>query len=143
MSDVPFTIEYYCTSAGAEPVRRWIDHDLSNEQRRAVMAALKYLLAARGVEVCASEYGCHLGGGLVELRIRHGEREILRRADKPSPSRGRHGGILLRVFCHATAGRVVVLLGGYDKGRDPSRRRQAREIALARRRLRDYQRRRR
>ena len=34
--------------------------------------------------------------------------------------------------------RLILLLGGYDKGRDPSPRRQEREIALARSRLTDW-----
>jgi hypothetical protein len=42
------------------------------------------------------------------------------------------------VFCHAYGDRVILLLGGYDKGRDPSSRRQEREIALARSRLTDW-----
>jgi hypothetical protein len=49
--------------------------------------------------------------------------------------------VLLRVFCHATGDRVILLLGGYDKGSDASPRRQELEIALARRRLGDYRRR--
>ena len=47
----------------------------------------------------------------------------------------------MRVFCHAHGDRLILLLGGYDKGADPSRTRQQREIAEARRRLADYRRR--
>ena len=43
-------------------------------------------------------------------------------------------------FCHAHGKRVILLLGGYDKGRDPSPRRQKREIASARARLADWSR---
>jgi hypothetical protein len=59
------------------------------------------------------------------------------------PFRPEAGGerILLRGFCHARGDRVVLLLGGYDKGADPSRRRQQREIETARRRLADFLRR--
>jgi len=45
------------------------------------------------------------------------------------------------VFCHAYGNRVVLLLGGYDKGADPSPRRQNEEIALTRARLGDWRRR--
>jgi hypothetical protein len=45
------------------------------------------------------------------------------------------------VFCHAHGDRLVLLLAAYDKGEDPSPRRQNAEIALARERLRDWQRR--
>jgi hypothetical protein len=34
--------------------------------------------------------------------------------------RGSSGKILLRVFCHAQADRIILLLGGYDKGERPS-----------------------
>jgi hypothetical protein len=43
--------------------------------------------------------------------------------------------ILLRVFVHFHGDRVVLLLGGYDKGRYPKSRRQQREIREARRLL--------
>lgn len=46
--------------------------------------------------------------------------------------------ILLRVFCHAYGDRVVLLLGGYDKGEDTSKKRQAKEIEEARARLRRW-----
>ena len=43
--------------------------------------------------------------------------------------------ILLRMFVHFYGDRVVLLMHGYDKGGDPSEKRQNREIAEARRRL--------
>jgi hypothetical protein len=138
MHERRFTPEYFRTSNGDDPVRRWIDHDLSRTQRRAVMAALRHLLAVEGVGICASEYGRHLGHGLFELRIRHDEQTTLRKAGLADLTETTRGTVLLRVFCHATGDRVVLLLGGYDKGRDPSLRRQAHEIAVARRRLAEY-----
>ncbi|MGH7765561.1 MAG: type II toxin-antitoxin system RelE/ParE family toxin [Candidatus Dormibacteraceae bacterium] len=82
------------------------------------------LPCARSFSSKASRYaargsGRQLGGGLFEFRLR----------DRP---------LLARVFCHAYGDRVVLLLAGYDKGRDPSSRRQEREIALARSRLSDW-----
>lgn len=41
-------------------------------------------------------------------------------------------------FCHAYGDKVVLLLNGYDKGEDPSGRRQQREIRLARKRLEEF-----
>jgi hypothetical protein len=137
-----FTLEYYRTADGDQPVRRWIDHDLSAAQRKAVMAALKYLLAAEGIGICASEYGRHLGRGLFELRIRHNQQTIIKKAGLAMLAQTPRADVLLRVFCHAMGDRVILLLGGYDKGGDPSPRRQNREIALARQRLIDYRRRR-
>jgi phage-related protein len=43
--------------------------------------------------------------------------------------------ILLRVFCAARGDKIVLLLHGYDKGKDPSDKRQQTEIAEAKRRL--------
>ena len=37
--------------------------------------------------------------------------------------------VLVRVFCALSGNRVIILLGGYDKLRDPSAKRQQREIA--------------
>ncbi len=102
------------------------------------MAALKYLLAAEGIGICASEYGRHLGRGLFELRIRHDEQTIIKKAGLRIAAQTPRADVLLCVFCHAMGDRVMLLLGGYDKGGDPSSRRQAREIEVARRRLADY-----
>jgi hypothetical protein len=53
-----------------------------------------------------------------------------------TPPGGKKGErVLLRVFFHSYGKRVVLLLGGYNKGKDPSERRQQREIATARKRL--------
>jgi hypothetical protein len=40
--------------------------------------------------------------------------------------------VLLRVFCTFHGDRIVLLFHGYDKKKDPSAKRQAREIARAR-----------
>jgi phage-related protein len=48
---------------------------------------------------------------------------------------------VLRVFCHAYGDRIVLLLGGFDKGADPSAKRQQGEIDVARKRLADFRRR--
>ena len=73
-------------------------------------------------------------------------RGLLLRKWNPAPREARPGRagerILLRVFCHAVSDQLILLLGGYDKGRDPSRRTQQREIAAARQRLEDFLRRR-
>lgn len=40
--------------------------------------------------------------------------------------------------CHAYGAKIVLLLNGYDKGTDPSEKRQRNEIAPARRRLTEF-----
>jgi hypothetical protein len=43
--------------------------------------------------------------------------------------------ILLRVFFHPHGDKLLLLLGGYDKGRDPSAKRRQTEIKVAHQRL--------
>ncbi len=137
-----FTLTYYRTPDGDEPVRRWIFDKLDAPKRRAVVMALQHILAERGLAVCATEFGRHLGQGLCEFRLRYDEAALTRRlhlAAPLSPGASRRGPVLLRVFCHAHGHRVILLLAGYDKGVDASRKRQQREIDVARRRLADFQ----
>lgn len=77
------------------------------------------ILQQQGIGVCGTAFGRQLGGGLFEFRLR----------EPP---------LLARIFCHAHGSRVILLLGAYDKGRDPSARRQNREIAVARSRLAEW-----
>ncbi len=132
-----YELEFYEDEAGDKPVRRWIMEELTRAQRFDLGQALREQLQEKGVGVCASAYGKQLGKGLFEFR--------LRRDGSPAvPFGQRRGGeakLLLRVFCHAYGDKVVLLLGGYDKGADPSHRRQNEEIALARGRLADWRRR--
>lgn len=99
------------------------------------------ILQVDGIGVCRDAYGKQLGDGLFEFRLRHDAAEILRSVGKPARDEPHGERILLRVFCHAHGDRVILLLGGYDKGADPSKKRQQREIAEARRRLADFRRR--
>jgi hypothetical protein len=104
--------------------------DLTRGQRRVLGRAMQDVLQQQGIGVCGTEFGRQLGGGLFEFRLRR------------SATGARATRILLRVFCHAYGDRIVLLLGGYDKGADPSPRRQNDEIAIARSRLADWRRRR-
>jgi hypothetical protein len=122
----PFAIEFYELPSGDKPVLRWINEELTVARRRTLGYALWRVLQQMRVGVCGTEFGRQLGGGLFESRVR-------------AVPAGESTPVLLRVFCHATADSTVLLLEGYDKGADPSPRRQRREIDLARRRLHDYQ----
>lgn len=135
-----FTIEFYEDEHGESPVLRWLREELTPTQRRAIGVAMSEILQEEGIGVCRTGYGKQLGDGLFEFRLRHDAAEILRSVGKtPRPEAGGER-ILLRVFCHAYGDRIVLLLGGYDKGADPSPKRQQREIADARKRLRDFRR---
>lgn len=137
-----FQLQFYEDERGEGPVLRWLREALTPTQRRAIGVAMAEILQAEGVGVCRTGYGKQLGDGLFEFRLRHDAAEILRSRGKPA--RPEPGGerILLRVFCHAHGDRIILLLGGYDKGTDPSPKRQQQEIAMARKRLADYRRRR-
>jgi putative component of toxin-antitoxin plasmid stabilization module len=132
---VAWKIEFYADDGGRQPAREWLQ-SLEPPQRAAAIAAIEIQLAEIGLDVCATEHGKQLGEGLFEFRIRHDEGVTRRKA-------GQEGGrtsqkVLLRIFCHAYGDRIVLLLGGYDKGADASARRQRREIDTARRRLRSF-----
>ena len=99
-------------------------------QRRAVGVALREILEVEGIGVCRTGYGKQLGDGLFEFRLRHDAAEILQSLGKSAREEPRGERIL-----------VILLLGGYDKGADSSKRRQQREISEARRRLADHLRR--
>lgn len=99
-------------------------------EQAVVVAAIRHVLAVEGIGICDSEWGKPLGRGLYEFRIRRSLDTILRSAGLPDAGGGRE--VLVRVFCSFVGNRVVLLLGGYDKQRDPSDRRQLREIARAR-----------
>jgi phage-related protein len=129
-----WTVEFFEDAQGSQPARQWLQA-LDSAKRAAAIAAIEVLLADLGLDVCGTEHGKHLGAGLFEFRIRHDE-SVIRKAG--GADRGNGGAVLLRIFCHAYGERIVLLLGGYDKGAAPSKRRQDREIEVARRRLRAF-----
>ncbi len=122
VAEAEFELEFYEDPDGRQPVRDWLTKDLDREARRTVGAAMRAILQQAGVGVCGAAFGRQLGRGLFEFRLR----------EPP---------LLARVFCHAYGRRLILLLGAYDKGRDPSHRRQEREIAEARARLAEWQKR--
>ena len=124
---------FYEDENGDVPVLRWLREELTPAKRRALGHAMNEVLQLLGVGVCATEFGKQLGEGLFEFRLRRDLQEIAPVGKKES------GKLLLRVFCHAHGNRVILLVGGYDKGEHPSPRRQGTEIALARARLKDWQ----
>lgn len=77
-------------------------------------------------------------GKLFEFRVRHSGDEIEAMFGGAPPSTKLGERVLLRVFFHAYGQKIVLLLGGYDKGADTSERRQQREITTARKRLEDF-----
>jgi hypothetical protein len=130
-----WTPEPFQADDGTIPFERFVE-GLSDLKFAAVDAAIRHVLAVRGLELVQTEWLKALGQGLHEFRVRHDADEIARMfGGRASGKSARREPVLLRVFVHFYGAKVVLLLGGYDKGADPKPRRQQREIAEARRLL--------
>ena len=78
--------------------------------------------------------------GLYEFRLRWSAEEVRRKVDGVSADgTARPEKILLRVFFCTSSGKIILLLSGYDKAKDPGQRRQGREITQARKLLATHQ----
>jgi len=137
MASPPYTLEWYEDANGEAPVLRWLREELSSQKRRALGTAMNEILQWLGPDVVEGNFGRSLGGGLFEFRLDQDLEQILARKGKRARKKDRGGGgrILLRVFCHAFGDRIILLVGGYDKGEHPSPSHQQAQIALARARL--------
>lgn len=133
-----YEIELYEEEDGSSSVFRWLTEELTPAQRRSVTAALEELVAYMGPNVVRTEFGKNLGGGVIELRVRQSEEQLLKRVGKvprqPHPEDDGED-ILLRVFFHPHGRKRALVLHGYDKGRNASKRHQQRQIAIAQERL--------
>lgn len=126
-----FELEFYVDDDGKELVLEWL-RGLSLTKKQVLGQAMNKVLQELGIGVCATEFGKQLGKGLFEFRLRQKVGDVgADKAGKKLPPEE----ILLRVFCHAHGNKLILLLGGYDKGEDPSGKRQDKEIAEARARL--------
>jgi hypothetical protein len=133
-----WTPEPFEADDGSVPFETFI-HDLSDFKFVALDTAIQRVLAVRGLELARTEWLKALGDGLHEFRVRHDADEIARMFGGPAPEvASRPEKVLLRTFVHFYGQRVILLLGGYDKGDDPNERRQQREIADARKLLRQF-----
>lgn len=127
----PWELELYEDERGRAPFAGFLD-DLGEAEFLAMDAALRCVLASQGISLAKTGWLRPLGQGLHEFRVRHDAAEIEHMygsGDKPG---GRGADVLLRAFVHFYGNRVVLLLGGYDKGDDPSPKRQQKEIGRAR-----------
>lgn len=118
---------------------------LDELDQAVLQAAIDHVLKPYGIDICQNEWGKSLGDGLYEFRIRRSLATILSEYGPPGAvdrlsSRHRARRPLLRVFCTFHGDRIVLLLGGYNKGKDPSRKRQEKEIKKARKNLKDWKR---
>lgn len=129
-----WTPEAFEADDGSIPFERFVD-ELDDAKAAALDVAIARVLAERGIDLVRTEWLKALGEGLHEFRIRHSAAETARMFGGDPATVRPPGAVLLRVFVHFYGSKVVLLLGGYDKGDDPSPRRQQREIKQARRLL--------
>ena len=134
-------IEFYEDSNGKRPVATWMD-SLSDEKFAALNKANQNILAVQGIQLSATSWLKPLGEGLYEFRIRHQASEIegMYKSKGRKPPKSKNS-ISIREFITFDKGKVILLLGAYDKGRDPSRKTQQKQISLAQKRLKDWKRR--
>ena len=135
-----WTVEYYVSISGDRPGSAWLD-DLDGAHLAAWLAFVEVLLVPYGKDIPYRNWVKALGDGLFELRIDQPERSlrsVFTSADHADAAP--KSAILLRAFCTFTGKRVVIVFGGYDKGGDPAKKRQQREIGKARRALGAWQR---
>jgi hypothetical protein len=138
-----WTPEPFEADDGTIPFERFVN-ELSDFKFIALDTAIDRVLSVRGLDLMRTEWLKALGEGLHEFRVRHDADEVARMFGGDAPSvAGPREKVLLRVFVHFYGDKVILLLGGYDKGKDPKERRQRREIAEARRVLRQFRERRR
>lgn len=115
---------------------RWFD-SLSDYQQAVLDAAIEFVLEEYGTEICATEFGKHLGNGLYEFRVRQSLKAIRKYGGfEVSSSPGDDQTVLLRVFCHFYGDKVILLMCGLDKGKNDKA--QQREIKKARKILRVF-----
>jgi hypothetical protein len=131
-----WTPEPFEADDGTVPFEMFI-RELSDFKFVALDTAIEHVLAVRGLDLVRTEWLKALGDGLHEFRVRHDADEIARMFGATAPGGpSRAEKVLLRLFVHFYGQRVILLLSGYDKGGDPNERRQQREIADARKLLR-------
>lgn len=140
MDRAPWTIAYFELPDGSSPYATFLSN-LDPYQRSVVLLAVEEILAREGTDVCATEWGKALGGGLYEFRIRRSLHTIASNVGRDIPGMDTSDRTtLIRVFFTTAAGHVIVLLGGFDKKRRPHARWQDRQIRRARSLLREARR---
>lgn len=137
MGDPAWTLQFY-EEDGREPVLELL-RSLDEAKEQSLAAALRNVLAYEGIGVCGTSWGKWVTGapGIFEFRVRHDAATILRERGLSVPEHldRSHDDVLLRVFCHAHGKKLVLLLAAYDKGKEPSAKRQNQEIKRAIKRL--------
>lgn len=133
--DSPWAVEVWEDKFGHSPF--WASYDKLDEYDQAVLdTVIEHLVSREGMNLISSEWGKALGQGLYEIRIRRDLTALINglnpQGSAPPTSRDAKRKVLLRIFCTFHGNRVVLLFHVYNKRKDPSDRRQQKEIARAR-----------
>lgn len=135
-------VRYYRDlESGDEPAREWMNSLVPRDEvkRLAALAAIECVLKVHGTDVCETEWGKNFGRGLYEFRIRH-PAGVIQKMFPPKRAIQKLIGqnddasanVLLRIYFTTYGSGVILLLSGYDKGRDSSAQRQRAETKKAR-----------
>jgi hypothetical protein len=125
----PYELEFYEDEHGNEPALDFM-RGLAPAKRRAIGVALRETLQHLGPDVAEGNFGRNLGDGLYEFKLDQNAEQVLRRKGKPARAEASDTKVLLRVFFHPHGRKLLLLLGGYDKGERPSKvHQQAEEVA--------------
>jgi hypothetical protein len=121
------------TSETESAFDRWFS-SLDPYKQAVLSAAIENVLETYGMDICSMEWGKSLGGGLYEFRIRQSLHAVMTfgKIDSAKAKPGEDQTVLMRVFVAFYGEKVVLLMTGYDKGKDSSAKRQNKEIAKAR-----------
>lgn len=94
---------------------------------------IEQILARAGINVCETNWGKALGAGLYEFRIHRSLNALANHLGIELPGEFKKDqSKLLRVFFTVEGQKIILLISGYDKGKNPSRRKQQKMIEKAR-----------
>ncbi len=123
-----WTLEIHDRPDGSMPYETF-RASLDEYTRAALDISVNSILAKQGHNVCASgKFGRNLRRGLYEFKIGKPLATICNELGIPLPPQFSVGkSVLLRIFFAVEGARIVLLLGGYDKKKDNSDKRQNKE----------------
>lgn len=119
------------------PFATWLMKADPYDQAVAIKV-LEKVVQPLGMNICSTEWGKALGGGLYEIRIRtslHGAETWGETDPEPANDSNHNRTVLLRIFTTFHGTKIVLLFNAYNKGKDPSEKRQGKEIKKARKHL--------
>jgi hypothetical protein len=93
-------VEFFVDDQGRQPVRAWLQA-LDPRARASAIAAVETLLMEIGPDICETDHGRLLDGGLFEFRV------LLERGE-------------LHIFCHECEQRIVLLFAVASDGVQPA-----------------------